>query len=184
MLLSGTECYHLHSVFMVVGMCQPDLNGMGVRDVMPMARWGSYLFFVLNSDGHFDVHILKGGTLLGDFLIDLYGDIDLNWDLCSDWDLTFLKNFDLDWCVNHYLFLNLMGHINFDLFVDKGRVVVLLLYIHDEWDLLSDRLKGSHGLFDFNGDLHHDWDLYSHSFNVFLGDLDGLSPLDCFLLGW
>ena len=76
-----------------------------------------------------------------------------------------------------------MGHFNFDFLIDKGWVVVFLFDFYDVGDLFSNCLKAGLWLFDFDGDLNHGRHFNRHHFDVVLGNLHLLCPLDHLLLG-
>jgi len=77
-----------------------------------------------------------------------------------------------------------MGHLNFDLRNDKGRVIVFLLDIHNIGDLLGDCLKDGLRLFDFNGNLYHGRHFNRNYLNIVLWNLHFYGSFDHFLLGW
>ena len=100
----------MRSVLVVVSVGQAHLDIVGVGDVVPVAGGRRDLLLVLDGYGHFDLHVLEGGPLFGDLLLDFCGDINLDWHFSRHRNLALLKN------------LHLNRHVDFDFFFTLQKI--------------------------------------------------------------
>jgi hypothetical protein len=167
-LLSSHAVYF--SVFVVMGVCQADLDVVLVLDIVPMARRRSDSLVINDGYGNFDVDSFHGGTLFGHLLVDLDRYVNLHWYILRDGYFAFFEHLDLHRHVNHDLLLNLDGHLDLDHLVNDSRDFVLLLDVDDLGHLMGDRFEDSLGFFNNLLDLDHGRHLDGHSLDVVFGD--------------
>ena len=163
-------------------MCQTYLDIVGMRDIMPMAWRSGNPLLVLDCYRDFDIDILHGRSLFGNFLVNFCGNIDFYRHFGSNWDFALLEHFYLYRHVDFDFFLDFYGYFDFDYFGDKGRFVVIFFDFNDEGNLFGDSFHDGLGFFDLDGDLDHFRNLYSHRFHIVLRHLHRLSPRNNFRL--